>query len=335
MHTLSLGDLSQSLILNRHNVRLKTDLQSLTTESTTGMAADQSARLHGNFAQIAGIETSLTLLDAYRNVSAETQIAANMMQKSLKTVQDQAAALGTDLLTAPTGRSRGQVDILGVQAAQGLDTAMMALNTTLGDRALFSGQETFTIALGSSDQLLSALSEVISAANAISAADIESAVTAWFDDPAGFASTIYQGGDPLDPVSVSADQTVQLDVTATDPAIIDTLKGLSLGALLSRGVLADSDVGRADLAKRAGQLLVSAQVPLTTLGAKIGTVQTVLSDATTRNDAEDAALQKARLSLLSVDPYETATRLQETQTQLQTLYAITARAARLSLVDFL
>jgi flagellar hook-associated protein 3 FlgL len=46
-------------------------------------------------------------------------------------------------------------------------------------------------------------------------------------------------------------------------------------------------------------------------------------------------LQNAQLSLLSVDPYETATKMQEMQTQLQTLYAITARAARLSLVDFL
>ena len=335
MHTLSLGDLSQSLILNRHNVRLKTDLQSLTTESTTGMAADQSARLHGNFAQIAGIETSLTLLKAYQNVSAETQITAHMMQQSLKTVQDQADALGTDLLTAPTGRSGAQVDLLGIQAAQSLDTAMMALNTSLGDRALFSGQRTATIALGSSDQLLAALSTAISAAHAISSAEVEDAVTAWFDDPAGFAAMIYQGGDPLDPVSVSADQTMQLDITANDPAIVDTLKGLSLGALLSRGILAGSTVARADLAKRAGQHLVDAQVPLTSLGAKLGTVQTVLQDATTRNDAEDAALQNARLSLLSVDPYETATKMQETQTQLQTLYAITVRAARLSLVDFL
>ena len=335
MQSLSLGDLSQSLILNRHNVRLRSALQSLSTESTTGMAADQSARLHGNFAQIAGIEASLTLLNAYRNVGAETQNKANMMQEALKTVQDQAAALGADLLTAQTGRSSAQIDILGAQAAQGLDLAMKALNTSLGESALFSGQKTATIALAGSDQLLGALSTAISAAQATSASDIQDVVTAWFGSPAGFSAMIYQGGSPLDPVCVSADQTVQLDITAADPAIVDTLKALSLGALLSRGILAGSAVARADLAQRAGQQLVAAQVPMTALSARLGTLQASLQDATTRNDAEDSALQNARLSLLSVDPYETATKMQDVQTQLQTLYAITARVSRLSLVDFL
>ena len=46
MQTLSLGDLSQSLILNRHSARLKAGLQTLSSESTTGMAADQTARGH-------------------------------------------------------------------------------------------------------------------------------------------------------------------------------------------------------------------------------------------------------------------------------------------------
>jgi flagellar hook-associated protein 3 FlgL len=334
MQTLSLGDLSQSLILNRHSLRLKTALQALSTESTTGMAANQTARLHGNFAQIAGIETSLTLLAAYRNVTAETQIMADIMQKSIKTVQDQ-SDLGAAFLTIEAGEVPVKINTLGLQAAQGLDTAMMALNASLGERALFSGQQSDHTALASSDTLLSSLDAAVIAAGAMSAATVEAAVTAWFDNPAGFAAVIYRGGPPLDPVQVSADQTAQLDVTATDPAILATLKGLALGALLSRGVLAGSDISRADLAKRAGQQLMVAQVPMASLAAKLGMVQAAVQDAGTRNDAEGSLLQRARLSLLSVDPYETASKYQETQNQLQTLYAITARASRLSLVDFL
>ena len=334
MQTLSLGDLSQSLILNRSSVQLKTALQTLSRESTTGLAADQSARLHGNFAPIAGIETSLTLLAAYRNVGAETQMTADMMQKALKTVQDQ-SGLGADFLTTSAGQVPVKIDTLGLQAAQALDTAMMALNASLGGRALFSGQKTASTALASSDAVLLALGTAITAAGATTAAGVETAVSNWFDSPAGFATVAYQGGAPLDAVQISADQTVRLDITATDPAIRDTLKGLALGALLSRGLLAGSDVARADLASRAGQRLVAAQVPMADLAAKLGTVQTAVQDATTRNDAEDTVLQSARLSLLSVDPYETATKYQQTQDQLQTLYAITARASRLSLVDFL
>ena len=334
MQTLSLGDLSQSLILNRHSARLKAVLQTLSSESTTGMAADQTARLHGNFSQIAGIETSLTQLAGYRNVTAETQMTADVMQKALKTVQDQ-SALGPAFLTAASGQPPLRVDTLGRQAAQGLDTAMRALNVSLGDRALFSGQQTDRAALASSDQLLLALGAAITAAGAITPAGIETAVTDWFASPTGFAAVIYQGGPPLGPVQVSADQTAQLDVTATDPVLRDTLKALALGALLSRSALAGSDAARADLANRAGQQLVAAQDSMAALAAKLGTVQSAVQQAATRNDAEDAVLQSARLSLLSVDPYETATKYQEAQNQLQTIYAITARAARLSLVDFL
>jgi flagellar hook-associated protein 3 FlgL len=334
MQTLSLGDLSHPLILNRRSLQLKTDMQTLSRETSTGMAADQTGRLQGNFAQIAGIETSLTLLRAYRNVTAETQMTADVMQKALKTVQDQ-SALGADFLTTAAGQMPAKINTLGLQAAQGLDTAMMALNASLGGRALFSGQQTASTALGSSQALLLALDTAITAAGATTAAGVDMAVSNWFDSPAGFVTVTYQGGAPREAVQVSADQTVQIDITATDPAIRSALKGLALGGLLSRGILAGNDGARADLANRAGQHLVAAQVPMAELAAKLGTVQTAVQAAATRNDAENTVLQSARLSLLSVDPYETATKYQQTQDQLQTLYAITARASRLSLVDFL
>jgi flagellar hook-associated protein 3 FlgL len=327
--------MSQSLILNRHSVRLKAAMQTLSTEATTGMAADQTARLHGNFSSIAGIESSLTLIEAYQNVGAETQVMADMMQKSLKSVQDQSSAMGPVLMTATSGALPSQVDAMGRQAAQALDSVMAALNTSLGDRALFSGQQTASTALASSDLLLSSLETALTVAGANSASEVEAAVTAWFGSPTGFAALIYQGGPPLGPVSVSSDQTAQLDITATDPALMQVLKGFATAALLSRGVLAPSNVARADLAHRAGLQLVTAQVPLTDLAARLGTTQAILQDATTRIGAEKNVLQTARLTLLSVDPYETATNLQETQSQLQRLYAITARAARFSLVDFL
>ena len=314
MQTLSLGDLSQSLILTRHSAQLKAALQTLSSESTTGLVADQTARLHGNFGPIAGVETSLTLLDAYRNVSAETQMAADMMQKALKTVQDQ-SAMGADFLTIAAGQVPVKIDALALKADQGLNTT--------------------TTALDSSDLLLSALSTAITAAGATTAAGVQTAVSDWFNSPAGFTAVAYQGGAPRDAVQVKKKKTVQLDITATDPAIRETLKALALGALLSRGILAGNDVARADLANRAGQSLVAAQVPMADLAANLGTLQQTVQNAITRNDAESSVLQSARLSLLSVDPYETATKYQQTQDQLQTLYAITARASRLSLVDFL
>ena len=54
-----------------------------------------------------------------------------------------------------------------------------------------------------------------------------------------------------------------------------------------------------------------------------------------RNGAETTSLQIARNGITAVDPYETASRLEATRQQLETLYTLTARISRLSLVDFL
>jgi flagellar hook-associated protein 3 FlgL len=183
------------------------------------------------------------------------------------------------------------------------------------------------------ETLLTALDGVI--AGALSSADVETALDDWFADPLGFAATIYQGGDTLAPVPVGRDQEVAIDVTARDPALVGAIKGLAMAALLARGILSGSDVARADLAKRAGESLASNQVALAELGARLGATEATIVAANVQNDTEKSALEIARLGLLSVDPYETATRLQEAQTQLETLFSITARMSRLSLTSFL
>ncbi len=335
MPNLTVGDMAQSLILSRQGVTLKTALQKLSTEATTGLVTDQTGRLHGNYAPIAGIEASLSRLEAYHTVTSETQVIASVMQTTLGTINNQSSALSSALLAGASSASTLQIAALGNEARSRLDTVMSALNTRLGERALFSGQSTDATALASPDAMLSALETAISTAGAVSSADVETALNAWFDDPAGYAATVYQGGEVLGPVPIGPDQTAQIDVTAKDTAIIQTLKGLAMGALLARGVLAGSDVARADLAKRAGESLAGSRSIIVQLAARLGTTEATVENAATQNDAEKDVLQTARLNLLSVDPYETATQYQQTQGQLQTLYAITARAARLSLVDFL
>ena len=86
---------------------------------------------------------------------------------------------------------------------------------------------------------------------------------------------------------------------------------------------------------KAGETMITSQGELAVLQAHIGTVESRIEDAKIINSAEGAALDLARSEMLGVDPYETATKLENTQTQLETLYALTARLSRLSLVDFL
>lgn len=333
MSQLSIGDLSQSLILSRRNATLKDSIQSLSNESITGLIRDTTERVKGDYVPLAGIEATLTQLLAYRSVTIETGMAANHMQLALTGIADSAATLGSSLLAAATSNSPSRINTLGYDATQRLQGAMAALNTRMGERSLFAGVATDGSAVVPPETMMIALDAAI--AGAISSADVENAVNAWFTDPAGFEAVVYQGGASLGPVPIGPDQQAQLDVTARDPAIVAMIKGLAMASLLQRGVLAGSDVARADLAKRAGESLASSQTGFAELTARLGTTEAGIVNAGVQNDAQKAALETARLGLLSVDPYETAAKLQEAQTQLETLFAITARMSRLNLVNFL
>ena len=333
MPNLGVGDLAQALVLGRHSASLKNALQALSTEVATGLVVDRTQRLAGDYAALAGIEGSLTQLRAYHAVTTETGILASVMQTALTSMADHATALGSALLAAATGSSPTRIDTLGEEARQRLQSVMSALNAQVGGRNVFSGIATDRSAVTDSETMMTALDAAV--AGATSSADVETAVAAWFADPLGFAATVYQGGTPLEPVPISANETAQISVTARDLAIVTTLKGLAMAALLQRGVLVGSAGARSDLAKRAGESLASSAGARAELQARIGTTEAGIADAATRNSAERAALETARLGLLSVDPYDTVAKLQQTQTQLETLYAVTARLSRLNLVDFL
>ena len=333
MTQFTVGDLAQSLILSRRNATLKDSIQDLMTEATTGLATARTERLSGDYVPMAGIEASLTQLAAYRLVNVETGAIAGHMQIALSSISDSASTLSSSLLAAASGASASRIDMLGFDASQRLQSAMAALNTRMGAKSLFAGDMTDRAAVADAEVMMVALDAAV--AGALSSLDVEMAVDAWFSDSAGFAATVYQGGDALAPVPVGRDQSAQIDVTALDPAIRAAIKGLAMASLLGRGVLAGSAVARADLAKRAGESLASNQTAMAELEARLGTTEANIITAGVQNDAERAALEIARLGLLSVDPYETAARLQEAQTQLETLFSITARMSRLSLVNYL
>lgn len=333
MPITSLGDLAQSIILQRSGVRAKAQIQKLSTELTTGLASDRAAHLSGNLSPLAGIEASVARLSGFHNVTSDMGLTAGVMQTVLSTIGDNASAVSGRLLSAASSFSPDQVAAVAQESVSRLDTAMNALNTRYGDRTVFAGVALNQPAVISSTELLDLLQGVV--AGATGPQDVETLVSDWFNDPAGFATQAYRGGRPLEGVLVAPGETAQLDVTALDPELLETLSAMALPALITRGVLAGQTIGQADLAKRAGERLLEGATGRAQLAARLGTTEAQLDGAATRNASEASALEIARVDLIGVDSFETATRLEATQTQLETLYALTARMQRLNLVDYL
>lgn len=333
MGLISIGDLSQGLMLKRQNAAAKAELQRLTTMLTTGRVTDVATHSGGNLVPLAGLDASLSRLQGYRQVTGEAARHGATVQIVLGAVDQAALASGPALLAAGQGGTEAMVRGAAMQAGLALGQVVGALNTRIADRSVLAGIATDRLAVVDAETLLSQAAAVVVGASSV--VDIETALQDWLDDPSGFAAQAYTGGAGLSPVPVADDETVRLDVTANDPALRATLKGLLMGALLERGVLGGQPEARAGLARRAGENLAETAPDRAHLAARVGVAEAQIAAADVRNAAETSVLEMARNEMVGVDGYETATSLQEAQTRLETLYTLTARLSRLNLADYL
>ena len=333
MVTTSIGDLAGTFAFRARNVALKQDIQRLSTEMTTGAVSDLAKKFSGNMGVISGIDSSLARLKSYDTQTNEAVLFTAAMQASLQNINSLTSDASATLMSANLGGTNTQLSATASDAKHKFEAVIGALNTAAGGRSIFSGVETNSVALADPDVILSALEAATS--GAASAQDVVAAVRDWFDDPAGFSAVAYLGGAGLEPANIAAGENADLGITAADPAIRSTLRGLALGALLDRGVLAGNSAEQKSLAVAAGSDLIESGSSRLDLSARLGVTEAQISAAQTRNSNETTSLQIARNDLVSVDAFETATRLQDTQTQLETIYALTARMSRLSLLDYL
>ncbi len=335
MSVTGFGDLAQSQLMRRHTTQAKADLSRLSQELTTGKAADTPRHLSGDMGPLLAIDNTLARLDGYGAVTRELALFADAMQTGLATVSSMALEAANSLIAASGTAATTHVNTAASAAHSALRSTISTLNTRFGDRTLFAGMDSSGQAMADSDTILNALQTAITTAGATDVAGVESAIDAWFAAPGGYSGTAYLGANALSDVPVAAGESVGLDVTADDAALRDTIKGLAMAALVDRGIFPGQHDLQKDLAQRSGEVLLAGETGRAHLAARLGGLQSQIDRAQTRNETEAAGLAIARTGLVQIDPYESATRLQDAETQLELIYTITARISRLSLADYL
>lgn len=334
MTVTSLGDLSQSLMLRGRAGDLKLRIAQLTEELSTGQTADIAGRLGGDYSYLTDIGRNLARLDSYGLAISEATGFADATQRNLERVQTLIGDLGPSLLSAATIATPGVMDGLSNRAAQDLDQAFAALNATIAGRSLFAGMATGSPALADAEDLLTTLRTEL--AGLADADAVLSAAAAWFDDPGGFRSAIYQGTtENLAPALVGPDETIAFAQRADDPALRASLRDLAVAALANDPALGLDRTSRVELFSRLGNQMLTSTDGLIALRADLGHAEQRLEEARTRTATAQHGFAQARGNLISADPFETATRLEEAQGQLEALYAVTVRSSRLTLMSFL
>ena len=330
----SLGDMAQAFALSRRNTEIKSDIQRLNLELSSGQTTDITRHLGGSYARLTAVERDIRLNAAYGMTIAEADQFVTAVQDRLEQISTLATDFTADLLAAQASHDAVTRDALTSEARMHFRTIVAALNSQSAGRVMFGGETTDRAALQDADTILAALEATV-----LGAADADEAIAriaTWFDDPAGYDTVAYAGsGTPLGAFKMSDVASVAVDVRATDPAIKSILKGFAIASFATAPVLAFSSEEQGRMVRAAGESLLTDHGQLVNLQATLGLAQQEVDRWSAYTASERVSFDMAKGALLNIDPYRSATELEAAQFQLESLYTVTVRLSQLSLVNFL
>lgn len=330
----SLGSLALPHQLQRRGVSLRSEVAQLGVELTTGESNAPQRRLGGNIGPLVAIEARLTRIDAFSQNAKQAAVRADLTLTALARLDTTREAAAQQMLAAAAGRSEDTLQRAATGARNALDDALATLSQRADGQAVFSGTATDRAPLPDADIILAAVLPLVSGLH--SAHDIRNTVQAAFLDPGGlFETSFYQGTGARTGPALGNGDAVLAQPTAAVPAIRALLAGLVTATLVAAPTLGLTlDQGTA-LAQASAEFLLGNASAMAAIQAGTGETQATLDATNLRYASERDALLMSRSALIGVDPYQAATRLEDAQTQLEMLYAVTARTARLSLVGYL
>lgn len=335
MSPSSIGDLAQLFLVQRQTSILKQRMETLTADLASGHSINRVAHVPGAMKRLGDLSHDLVVLAGYRGSAREAALTTAAMQTALGRVQDGVTDLNDTAVLARTSAGRTHLATMSGQGREVLEIVISGLNADFAGKALFAGSDVLGAPLASAGDFLDAARAAV--AGATNAADVMSGLSAMFEDPAGaFLTGLYRGNStPLSPYQLGAGESVALDLRADGPAFRTMFRHVVAAALVQDPGLALSEAENRELARLAGDGLTRSQGDLTGIRASLGHAESRIEAATSRLSAELNTLEQARTDMLAVDPFQTATELEAVQSRIETLYAITARSSRLSLVSFL
>jgi len=334
MTVVSVGDMAQQFRSLRNGNTIKTELNALAESLSSGKVTDLTKALNGDTVRFSGIRYSLSQLDGFSQVATETQQTLANIQTVLSKVDSSRGATAERLLLVNDSSTVVQINEAASSARGTFEEIVLALNTQIADRALMGGNQVTAAPLNNAAAMLTDIETAIGGAT--DQATISATVEAWFNDPAGGFFTNGYLGDTGDPAErrVSDNRTIEIDARADDPAIRLVMQGAALAALANDLPALDQET-RSGMLQEAASQLYGAASDLVAVQARIGFAEAGVGRVLAETSAQQTSLQLAQNDLSLADPFETASRLQATQQQLETFFSITARMSQLSLLRYI
>ena len=343
----SISTAASGLLSRTSSSRLQTLLLQAQEELSSGRQSDVGLHLGVRSA----LDSSLRTRIAAASALAESGKLVAARFSSVDATLSSLAQTAQSALQAALGDTANNAGVLEQTATAGLSQVMSLANSSFDGTYLLSGSSgggkpLNEIAFDSSDGPGAAVRNAFvekfgiapgdSAASSISAADMKSFLDSEYQalfSPTQWSSVWSNASDHSDESRIAEGLSVYNPATANASGVQDLVKSLVMLAGLGIGSL--NAGARAEVVSHAVATLGQASSGLAALSGQLGLSRTKIQDASDLLQAQQAQAQAQLNDLESVDPAEVSVRITELSTQLQASYQVTAKLAKLSLVNFL
>ena len=329
------SDLGRLAGLRRATADTRAALDKAATEMTTGENTSRYDATSGNITRIFAIERELDRNAVFSETIALSTVRVDTMQNALGLILDPLQSLA-DSLPSTVGIGDVSASMIHARSARNAFTdTVNALNTQSGGLSLFAGTATDRPALAFAETMLGELDALAAAAG--SAEEAIAAVNAWFAAPSGgfYASGYIGSAEDVASVDIGEGRRLDYGMRADQAELVETLRAEALAAVVAGGAFAGDNTARMEILKAASAALIAAKEGVLDIRSAVGVTQETLENATAARTAEKNTLDLARNAIMTVDPTEATSMYTALETQLQTIYTVTARLSELSYVKYM
>ncbi|WP_255448471.1 flagellin [Telmatospirillum sp. J64-1] len=333
--------LAQNMTLRRTVASMQERLLTARTQMGTYAKAETYGGYGAKSSVMLSLRSNLSAIEQYQSSIGQALTRTEVMQNALSITRDSAAEVGQ--LALSSLNSETERATIQPTASNRLEQVVSALNTRLGDRYLFSGNERATEPVKSAEEIVTALQQVVATLDPNSPTyvdDVMAAADAMFAD----VSTWYNGqsipanGTPPDRSGAAAQAdtstAVQYGVRADEQSLLDTVKSLALLSAFSESDFPDGESYRA-FADKVGSDLMENRNAVTATQADLGLREEQLQSLSDKHTRSRNSIEVQIANIENVDMFEAVSLVEQLEAQLQATYTVATRMQSMSLVHYL
>lgn len=329
--------------------RLQVEMARRQQELATGRRADLAASLGAQAGRSYSIGDAIATISTIQSTNQLVSARLDLTQTSLDALAAAARGMRATLLAAQT--DGGEPAAIVTQARNALSALIASLNSSDGGAFLFAGANAAVApianyfadpppankrALDAAFVAAFGFSQTDPAVAGITSTQMESFLSGRFRDlfsPAGWKADWSVAADEPLRSQVSISLVIESSVTANDHALRKLAEAYAMVGDLGAANM-NGDAYRVVL-RQAMQTIDSAIDHLTRTQARVGVMRGTVRNASETMNVQSAALQSQLHDLEAVEQTETAARINDLMTQIETSFTLTSRISQLNLARYL